>query len=80
MKKRKKETDSSAQDIAIALRSKIGSQFSDAAGNIISYKDLPKSVKSIIDKYVSIDHFHKKEFYICRFIFLTTLAATKHVL
>ena len=41
---------SSAQDIAIALRSKIGSQFSDAAGNIISYKDLPKSVKSIIDK------------------------------
>ena len=37
-------------DLAIALREKIGQQFTDAAGNIIPYKDLPKSVRSIIDK------------------------------
>ena len=37
-------------DLAIALREKIGQQFTDASGNIIPYKDLPKSVKSIIDK------------------------------
>ena len=37
-------------DLAIALREKIGQQFTDASGNIIPYKDLPKSVRSIIDK------------------------------
>ena len=37
-------------DLAIALRGKIGQQFTDAAGNLIPYKDLPKSVRSIIDK------------------------------
>ena len=37
-------------DLAISLREKIGQQFTDASGNIIPYKDLPKSVRSIIDK------------------------------
>ena len=37
-------------DLAISLRSKISRQFSDAAGNPIAYKDLPKAVKKIIDK------------------------------
>ena len=39
-----------AIDLAEALRGKIGQQFTDAAGNVIRYKDLPKSVKNIIDK------------------------------